>query len=61
MENPSKTSFFIANLASDRTADRRVNDVISMLSLHNQAELEMCPWDTDAPAIAKFGWKGNCH
>ena len=29
---------FIANLASDRTADRSVNDVISMFSLHNQAE-----------------------
>ena len=24
-------------------------------------QLEMCPWDTDAPAIAKFVYIGNCH
>ena len=35
---PFQNIIFIANLASDRTADRMVNDVISMFSLHNQAE-----------------------
>ena len=35
---PLHNILFIANLASDRTADRWFNDVISMLSLHNHAE-----------------------
>ena len=29
--------------------------------MKTHTELEMHPWDTDAPAIAKFVKIGNCH
>ena len=52
MERKGSNQMFVISNIKQWVKEMRVCHALSLFAI--EKKLEMCPWDTDAPAIAKF-------